>query len=410
MDKLINTFKYGDLKTRLYLGAVVVLMLAGIICGGIGVSSANLILIGVGGVMLIVDVVLVFQLTSSPVDAGGETGDKPVGKQTLEETAENSVRKQSAEVIKNNMASVEEENHKRPKEKKKKLKKVKPQKAPKVKNKKQKKQKTQVKAKDRDKAMVDRTVINRTQKKTARTARGEKTPVNTTDYTEFTVPTFKQLIKRYKVPKKHLKLIVDSCKSLAIDHSPVLCYVKRGRMYFVVLEGKPRCESIPFTSVYDVTYRKNVKEEDIKLYNSMRDMEVYSDFEEFMPTFSIQGGPLGDNQYFKNLYCIGKDILVPPRSMKVLMAQFKFRFRIFDSLGIKGQHSVYFKRAYEQRILWSDNVISQNEYQSNIREILQSMVDDESLIRYDFIDDLEKMVRHRLITDEYATFYRTKRD
>ena len=59
--------------------------------------------------------------------------------------------------------------------------------------------------------------------------------------------------------------------------------------------------------------------------------------------------------------------------------------------------------------MWTDGVISQNQYQNNIRDILQSMVDDESIIRYDFMDDLAKMVHHRLITDEYAEFYKNKR-
>lgn len=406
MEKLINTFRYGDMKTRLYLILVLVLMLGGIALAATGVSQTSLVLIGIGGAMLITDVVLVFRLTGTTVD--GERTQNSVGSEETKEpkNVEKSEKPEKSVKTKIDVKPEESEEPKKSEKPKKVKKKKAGKKGPKAKKVKTKK----LRITSEDEAMFDKKLVSKVRTETIRTPDGKKVKKEVTDYTQFDNSSYKQLVKRYKVPKKHLRIIIDSCKSLAIDHAPALCYVKRGRMHFILLEGKPRCETIPFTATFDVTYRKGVKEDNIKLYNSMRDMEIYSDFEDCMPTFSIEGGPLGDNQYFKNLYCIGKDLLVPPRSMKVLMANFKFNYRIFESLSIKGQHSVYFKKAYEQRILWSDGVLTQNEYQSNIREILQSMVDDESLIRYDFIDDLEKMVRHRLITDEYATFYRTKRD
>lgn len=228
-----------------------------------------------------------------------------------------------------------------------------------------------------------------------------------TDYRTYTKSEVKRLRKVYKIPKDACRIIIDSCKSLAIDHAPAFFWVKKGRIYLLAFEESARCETMSMNNM-DVSYKKNIREEEIIKYNSMREMGVYKDFEEMMPTFSIHGGAAG-NEYYKNLYVIGKDLTVTPRSLRSLMSQFSFKIRIFDSLGINGTYSEYFKKAYEQRVMWTDGVISQNQYQNNIRDILQSMVDDDSIIRYDFMDDLAKMVHHRLITDEYAEFYKNKR-
>ncbi len=228
-----------------------------------------------------------------------------------------------------------------------------------------------------------------------------------TDYKLYTKNEIKRLRKVYKIPKDACKIIIDSCKSLAIDHAPAFFWVKKGRIYILAFEESARCETLPMSKM-KVSYKKNLREDEIIKYNSMREMGVYKDFEDMMPTFSVHGGATG-NEYFKNLYVLGKDLEITPRSLRSLMTQFDFEIRIFDSLGVKGNYSEYFQKAYEQRIMWTDGVISQNQYQNNIRDILQSMVDDDSIIRYDFMDDLAKMVHHRLITDEYAEFYKNKR-
>jgi len=228
-----------------------------------------------------------------------------------------------------------------------------------------------------------------------------------TDYKAYTKNEIRRLRKVYKFPKDACRIIIDSCKSLAIDHAPALFWVKKGRINLLIFEETARCETMSMTNT-GVSYKKNIREDEIIKYNSMREMGVYKEFEDMMPTFSIHGGAAG-NEYYKNLYVIGKDLEVTPRSLRSLLSQFDFKIKIFDSLGVKGNYSEYFQKAYEQRVMWTDGVISQNQYQNNIRDILQSMVDDETIIRYDFMEDLAKMVHHRLITDEYAEYYKNKR-
>jgi hypothetical protein len=91
--------------------------------------------------------------------------------------------------------------------------------------------------------------------------------------------------------------------------------------------------------------------------------------------------------------------------MRALRRRFRFNTNIFHSLNTRGDYSDYFKKAYENRILWTDNVIGLQEYQRRIRAILQEMVSDEDLLKFEFEEDVAKMVQYRLITDEYADFY-----
>ena len=65
--------------------------------------------------------------------------------------------------------------------------------------------------------------------------------------------------------------------------------------------------------------------------------------------------------------------------------------------------------AYENRIFWTDNVITQNDYQERIRGILQTMVEDEDISTAAFENDHEMMVRFNLITKEYADYYSARK-
>ena len=97
-------------------------------------------------------------------------------------------------------------------------------------------------------------------------------------------------------------------------------------------------------------------------------------------------------------------------NFEIFFNKFDFNFKVFDSLEIKGNYSHYFKAAYENRIFWTDNVITQNDYQERMRSILQQMVEDDELRNSDFEKDVELMVRYNLITKEYADYYMARRN
>lgn len=230
----------------------------------------------------------------------------------------------------------------------------------------------------------------------------------------YTPEVFRKVLHKYKIKKNYVPIIIDECASFGTDKTPALVWNKRDKVYFLLMEGNERVVDIPMKQFTNVTYRQNVQEKDIPDYDAIRrKMGVYEEFEDVMPSFNTRADRMGRTTYFKNQYILGRDIAITARSLKSLMTKYKFSLNIFESLNLSGEFSSYFKIAYETRILWTDNVIGQQEYQSRIRNILENMADDDSLRRLDFMDELEKMVQYRLITDEYADYYhgvRQRRD
>ena len=241
------------------------------------------------------------------------------------------------------------------------------------------------------------------------------TPENNNEQVgKYTPVVLRKMIHRYKVKRDYIPIIIDDSQKFDTARTPALCWVRRKNVYFLLMEGNERVETMPLALFGHVTYKRDVKENNIAAYSRIKDdMGVYERFEEVMPTFNSPQNRLGISSYTKNQYILGGTVAVTPRSMRALRSKYKFDMKLFDSLGIEGEHSIYFKRAYEARVLWTDQVIGQQEYQNMIGAILQQMVDDREIGRYDFLDDLEKMIENRLITSEYADYYmqlRQKRD
>ncbi|MBR5967370.1 MAG: hypothetical protein IK001_02115 [Lachnospiraceae bacterium] len=226
----------------------------------------------------------------------------------------------------------------------------------------------------------------------------------------YTPVVYRQLLHRYKVKKDYIPIVIDESRKFDTARTPALCWMKKKIVYFLLMEGNERVESMPLDKFLYVTYKSEVKEENLDAYNRIRnDMGVYEQFEDVMPTFNSFTNRMGITNYTKNQYVLGGTVAVTPRSMRALRAKYRFNMHIYDSLNIEGEHSIYFKRAFEARLLWIDQVIGQQEYQNVIGAILQQMVDDPSMSRYDCLDALEQMVHNRLITDEYADYYMQQR-
>ncbi len=230
------------------------------------------------------------------------------------------------------------------------------------------------------------------------------------DYSKYTRKAMKKFIHRYKVKKDYIPVVIDESKNFATERTPAWCWVKKNVVSFLLFEGNERVVTMPLNKFLQVSYRREVPEKDLEAYQSIKnELAAYEEFEPVMPTFVSSQGRDGRSTYAKNLYVLGKDVAITPKSLRALREKYKFAIRIFDNLGVSGEYSDYFKRSYEARVLWTDGVIGQQEYQNLIGSILQLMVDDDELIRYDFIDEVERLVQYRLITTEYADYYLAQR-
>ena len=290
-------------------------------------------------------------------------------------------------------------------------KKDKTEKTEKKKQRKDKKKKgTTVEADSETKAGNDRTGSrseSRSDRETVPEPVRERMPGDEIDVTRYTAGNMKKIIKANKIGKDFVPVFIDSWKSQRIEKTPALCFVKDDRVHFLLLEGDmERNVSISMDNFSNVWYKRNVPETNTRIYQNMKEnMGAYDMFESVIPNIAFNTDQMGKTDYTRNLYLLGNDIAVAPPSMRELRKRFRFNTNIFDSLNTKGNYSDDFKKAYENRILWTDNVITMQEYQRRIRAILQEMVNSEELTRYEFEEDVAKMVQYRLITDEYAEFY-----
>ncbi|MBR4777223.1 MAG: hypothetical protein IK007_06385 [Lachnospiraceae bacterium] len=233
---------------------------------------------------------------------------------------------------------------------------------------------------------------------------------------EIVKPTPKQIKARKKMLKvrrddrRYTPVFIDSWNEVSAHRVPAFIQDKGKTVNIVLVEGALRTELMPMKDFLKVTYKKNVEDRMPDSYEEIRnDKEVNAVFGDLLPAL-YPGPDMGNTSVmYKNLYILGGKIAVSPRSLRKMINKFDFEFNVFDSLNLKGNYSKFFKMAYENRIFWTDNVITQNDYQERIRGLLQSMVEDENLSTVAFENDLAMMVRYNLITKEYADYYTARK-
>jgi len=254
-------------------------------------------------------------------------------------------------------------------------------------------------------------------RKRVRTDRDSEEDDEEEEEVRFHQPDRKQLKERRKLlkvkggDKKNTPILVDEWDRQHATKTPAYVQVKGKTVSIILVERTLRTIMMPLDKFRNVSYARNIEERHMEEYENLRnDKEIFSIFEELMPNFSFAPNRVGENAQFRNQYILGGEIAVTPRSIRKLLNKFDLNFKVFDSLDIRGQYSDYFKRAYENRIFWTDNCITQIEYQNRIRALLQSMVDDDDIMRYEFEDELNLMIRYKLITREYADFYIARKE
>ena len=235
----------------------------------------------------------------------------------------------------------------------------------------------------------------------------ERLPGEEIDVSKYTASNMKKIIKSKKLGKDFIPVFIENWNKQNVEKTPALCYLKDEKIHLLLLEGDiERDVVVPTDKFINVWYQKNVPVTNVRVYKDIEEnMGAIEMFEDVMPAFAHSSDKLGGTNYTQNLYLLGNEIALAPPSMRELRKRFRFNTNIFDSLNTRGNYSDYFKKAYENRILWTDNVIGLQEYQRRIRAILQEMVNDDNLLKFEFEEDVAKMVQYRLITDEYADFY-----
>lgn len=240
----------------------------------------------------------------------------------------------------------------------------------------------------------------------------EKQPI--VALTQETVTTYdrkkvRKTLHKFKVRRDHRMIFVDRSEKLKANQTPAYIWVEKKDLHLLLIEQEPRHITIPIYQIKEITYlKKQPANEDID-YAAYRGSSVIADlFRPYLPDYS-HSTVVDDLSAYKNLYGIGNDIYVTNRSAAALFDLLGVPFQVDDRVTMSNKVNIYFKEAYKSNILLRDNVIDANGYADRISKTLDNLA--HSTISYaEFKDTLNLMIRNKLITQEFASYYMGVRD
>ncbi len=232
--------------------------------------------------------------------------------------------------------------------------------------------------------------------------------------TQETVMTYdrkrvKKTLHKFKVRREHRMIFVDRSEKLKANQTPAYIWVEKKDFHLLLIEQEPRHITIPLYQIKNITYlKKQPANEDID-YAAYKGSSVLADmFRPYLPDYS-HSTVVDDLSAYKNLYGIGNDIYVTNRSASALFDLLGVEFQVDDRVTMSNKVNIYFKEAYKSNILLRDNVIDANGYADRISKTLDNLA--HSTISYaEFKDTLNLMIRNKLITQEFASYYMGVRD
>ncbi len=232
--------------------------------------------------------------------------------------------------------------------------------------------------------------------------------------TQETVMTYdrkkvRKTLHKFKVRRDHRMIFVDHSEKLKVNQTPAYIWVEKKDFHLLLIEQEPRHITIPVYQIKEITYlKKQPANEDID-YAAYRSSSVIANlFRPYLPDYS-HSTVVDDLSAYKNLYGIGNDIYVTNRSASALFDLLGVPFQVDDRVTMSNKVNIYFKEAYKSNILLRDNVIDANGYADRISKTLDNLA--HSTVSYaEFKDTLNLMIRNKLITQEFASYYMGVRD
>ncbi len=229
----------------------------------------------------------------------------------------------------------------------------------------------------------------------------DKTPI----FKNYDSKSVKKLMIKYKVKKEHRKVMIDSSSTFHIRQCPAYLWKDRKDINFLLIEKEPRIIKIPIAKVKGIGYVKMVEAKPASDYQDFMEPCIITKlFLEYLPIYK-EGSYHGKIGAYKNLYTVIPDIRITSTSAKNLFDIVEVEFAVEDEVTNSRAYSEYYKAAYKANILWKDGVITTSEYKERIKKLL-TYVATEHLSKQVYDDLLQQLVDHKLITNDYASYYR----
>lgn len=218
----------------------------------------------------------------------------------------------------------------------------------------------------------------------------------------------KQIFYQYKVKIDHKAVMIDSSQKLHISQCPAYIWVQHNQFHMLLLEREPRKISIKLNQLGTITYKKGVPANQDMEYRSMKKASfVAKIFAPYLPDYNKNNQNNIQREY-KNLYVIQPDIAFTNTSAKHLFELLTAEFIVEDSVTNSKLYHDCFKEAHKLGILLKDNGITIEKYKKQITDVMEQLIYSD-LSPHNFENTLQLMVRHHLITQEFADYYQEQK-
>lgn len=399
MKKIINTFKYGSLRTR---GMLIMTILAGLTAVGFAVCAivSGQLMFFFGAVIaafIAVSLAQTFGIyaVDEPFNAGLVQDENRIDN-NHDLTPRHEVRKHEkkrkektdteGKPLKDKEAQAEE-------------KVLKEEEAP-VREKKLKKRKNHTSADDLKKEISANS---------DEAGRKEPAPATEEEMSSYDRRKLRKTLHKYRVKSDHRMVLIDHCEKLSIFQTAAYIWVDGKEFHILLIEHEPRHLLFPVFSLKEITYLKRQPANVDVDYAAFKGRSMLAElFRPYLPDYS-HSTVVDDLTAYKNLYGVGPGIYFTNRSAANLFDILGLDFHVEDKVTCSNKVNTFFKDTYKANIMLRDNVFDANCYADRISNILDDMA--RSAISYnEFKDTLNLMVKNKLITQEFAMYYMEVRD
>ncbi|MCR5823082.1 MAG: hypothetical protein K6G60_01480 [Lachnospiraceae bacterium] len=221
---------------------------------------------------------------------------------------------------------------------------------------------------------------------------------------------FKKILVEYKVKQDHELVLIDSCDREHIVECPAILWKDKTTAYLLLIEAEPRMIKYNLYDYNEMHIRAAVDADPKHEYRDFKESTFLGKlFSPLLPNYTtIEDKGTHKTTCKKALYGIGPNIYCTSNSVKNIIKVLSLNMVLTESKIQKGSYTDWFKRIYISRLMYRDKIFSAPEYQAQVMGILDQM--SEKATDTDFADSITQMLLGGLIPQEYAEYANFKRN
>lgn len=401
MKKYLFGLRYGTWLTRLYIVSIPVCILAGIglVISSFILNSMLMFLLGIGFGIGVVALLQGFTIEEDSFVVTRKAEDVPV---EMEEASgeEDKKIKQEPEQKQEEPEEPQPEPPKEKPEKKKKEKKIKEKKAKKEPEK-EKPEPSKPEKEEPEPPLKEPEPEPKEQKKEDKEQERKEKEKELAAYDQKKI---KQVFYKYKVRKDHKVIIIDEWKEKDIKQCPAYIWLHRGQIHLLLMGKETQELTMPVVKAGTLTYVKGVVCKPKEEYPQFRKESLLSTvFSPYLPTYH-NGEQDRRPMIYKNLFQLGSSLRVTNTSARTIMNLLHPAFQVDDRVTRDMKYNDFYKEIYKTGILFREQVLTVKEYQDRVSETLQKFAAT-GVAEQEYEKTLQALYRHKLITEEFVTYY-----